>query len=478
MTRLIFSSAAPLLTTAMLASACATGPYRVHKPKNTNAYVPLEKVTLQADDDYCKQICPKGKSSCQKTAASLEVVVDENRSEMYRLAYVEFDDQGLIWSPQQIDDGVAALTEIQEKGQSVILVSFVHGWRHNASVCDGNVKFFREVLGNVARLERGSAVKENRAARAVMGLYLGWRGRTAKGPSLAFNARKRGTERMGRGDLLWVLDRFSYQFKKPEETSPAAASQMITIGHSLGAAVLHNTVKTHIEREMLTQFSDTELTSPFGDLVVYINPAFSAIEYNNFYTQRRRYLGTKTLLLTLAVEGDSATRRAYPVSLGFMYGKGRYRHRDQRKRARTTLGNYPNYYTHNFVFPEENATRAPGQNQPTQSRPGPAEKRAIVENKRKVEQVREDRLANASSFEELIEVRKTDNNILPLVSGKLVPVNDDISNALCEPFVVVYDKHQLLMGDHNDIFTPSMQLFLTEYLTLLKSPTSCPRPEE
>src|SRR5580692_6940921 len=64
----------------------------------------------------------------------------------YELAIVEFDDQGRCYDRGQMDavakriDALAA--DAEQPGQDVILVVFVHGWKHDARSDDENLSAF------------------------------------------------------------------------------------------------------------------------------------------------------------------------------------------------------------------------------------------------------------------------------------------------------------------------------------------------
>ncbi|WP_143749633.1 hypothetical protein [Mesorhizobium sp. WSM3879] len=48
----------------------------------------------------------------------------------YDLAILEFDDQGWLYDPRQVDELASSLAANQH--QSYVVVAFIHGWRHNA----------------------------------------------------------------------------------------------------------------------------------------------------------------------------------------------------------------------------------------------------------------------------------------------------------------------------------------------------------
>ena len=121
-----------------------------------------------------------------------------------------FDDQGQLRDPAQLDRAETLVLEEAggSNGPGAVVVVFVHGWRHNASVCDENVVCFREVLTGLDNLERLQAAASGYEPRRVVGVYLGWRGLTAKMPGpreMTFYKRKAAAHRIGEGDVLDVF---------------------------------------------------------------------------------------------------------------------------------------------------------------------------------------------------------------------------------------------------------------------------------
>src|ERR1700693_5193044 len=56
----------------------------------------------------------------------------------YLLGVVEFDDQGWFRDREQQERLFNKLEEIGQQ-QDMIIVTFVHGWKHNADFCDSNM---------------------------------------------------------------------------------------------------------------------------------------------------------------------------------------------------------------------------------------------------------------------------------------------------------------------------------------------------
>jgi hypothetical protein len=75
----------------------------------------------------------------------------------YSLAFIEFDDQGELWAPSQLDRALNHLERLNQSEDGIALVLFVHGWNADASPREekegpGTVYRFRALLD---RLDRG-----------------------------------------------------------------------------------------------------------------------------------------------------------------------------------------------------------------------------------------------------------------------------------------------------------------------------------
>lgn len=360
----------------------------------------------------------------------------------YVLGIVELDDQGQLHDRKQLD---AVLREIEGHENPLVEV-FVHGWKHNASAGDRNLEEFRRLLVRAAAqerritggyasmtsdavpaLERGDqrafeqeleqlgrprsnlpseeqldiwkqvrkrpefqAMVAAQRPRAVVGVYIGWRGGSLAVPGLenaTFWGRKNASDKVGEGAVteillrLDLLTRFkSEQLRRkmfdftealnapqdgriPDLTPQGLPSQLIVIGHSMGASIVHTAVSQILMERYLQSCYEPLVPNEagctvrgFGDLVLMINPAFEAIRFEAMssllaHDASTRFSARQTpVFAILTSEADSATRIAFPLgrSVSTVLEKERS-DQDQSAKNKTAIGHYAAYRTHTLA---------------------------------------------------------------------------------------------------------------------------------
>ena len=67
--------------------------------------------------------------------------------DIYRLGFIEFDEQGDFWDREQLRKTVQA---IRDTGRPVLLVTYIHGWQNNSNPNDADdVSQFRGLLARL-----------------------------------------------------------------------------------------------------------------------------------------------------------------------------------------------------------------------------------------------------------------------------------------------------------------------------------------
>ena len=299
--------------------------------------------------------------------------------DQFSLAFVEFDDQGDFWSRDQL---VALQQMLQEESNrddtdGLIIVTFVHGWKHNAQVCDENVSCFREVLNGIANVESLRAIRSFNSGgsdvpRRVVGVYVGWRGLSITTPIIketSFYARKAAAHRVGGGEVIELVTRLElWRDSLNGRENVVNTSRLITVGHSFGAAVTYGAVSKVLHERLAESTLSNQQSlkvSGFGDLVVLVNPAFEASIYagiHNIAANRASFPNEqRPVLAVVSSETDTATGVAFPIGRFFSTMFEKTSSDAQKKALRTTLGNYEPYRTHdaNVASQEARSTLLP-----------------------------------------------------------------------------------------------------------------------
>jgi hypothetical protein len=385
----------------------------------------------------------------------------------FLLGFIEFDDQGQLWDRRQmwaVIDKFAA----ESSSRDLLMVVFVHGWKHSAQPYDGNIETFRAVLAGLSSAEKQISEITGQPQRRVAGVYFGWRGASITMPvlkELSFWNRKKTAQKVGKVGVTEVLDRLE-QIRRAKDRVDGGTSrtQLVAVGHSFGGALVYSALASDLGSGFVHTLGPDGTVSDvagFGNLVVLINPAFEALLFaplSDMSTERGTYFGSQLpVLAVLTSEADSATRYAFPMgrALSTFLEKERIITRynavsrtdetiDEEDANRKAVGHFEPYRTHR-LYPTGEATR---ERAPTL---------AAADSFARLQQFGEswvsDKPGSKISFESVMLERTTDS------AGR-------------NPYLVIYVDKQLIR-DHNDIADWRIINFI-EQLILLSSQ----RPEE
>lgn len=251
----------------------------------------------------------------------------------YTLGFVEFDDQGEPWSPRQTERVIAVIEEANRAKNGAVVMVFVHGWKNNASPeqeqQDGYaLNGFNRLLTETVQGLRASYPT---TPPQVVGVYVGWRGKSAKTLEVfSFYGRRRAASRVAgtaaTGTLFEIL---AVANQNPE-------SRVMLVGHSFGGLVVEEVV-SDVMAGVLLGAPGPEAEFP-ADLVVLLNPASPAVYAKQLVdllirkgitlyrvdANGKRY--ERPLLVSITSVADTATRVAFPI--GNMLGTLGRRYRD------------------------------------------------------------------------------------------------------------------------------------------------------
>jgi len=199
----------------------------------------------------------------------------------YELAVVEFDDQGRCHQRGQMDKVADRLDMIREQGGDVILLAFVHGWKHDARSDDPNLLSFCWILERTSEHERSTA---SGTPRKVMGVFVGWRGLSVHGfagiaDDSTFWGRQEAARRVATGSIRELFGRMRHY--RNSRVKHKGSPLLVVAGHSFGGMILFSALAQSL---IECASSPTQNIAPsFADLVLLINPAIEGARYLPIY---------------------------------------------------------------------------------------------------------------------------------------------------------------------------------------------------
>jgi hypothetical protein len=240
-----------------------------------------------------------------------------NQSVTYSMAFLEFNDQGQLREPLQWEALKHELTA--PTNQSLTVLVYVHGWRHDAHVGDSDVRRFHTLTSLTANY----ANQDGRKPSKTIGIYIGWRGRVIDehadhektsplrdGMAIpTILSRKPASDSIAKPIGQQILD-----IEKLVKGAKLDAShrKLIVYGHSLGG----NIVIQGLSETIAKRISEPEPGQPIGgvgDLVVLLNPAsqarhFFTVQQSAFSTKLPEYSSPYVVSLTAAKYYDRLTK--------------------------------------------------------------------------------------------------------------------------------------------------------------------------
>lgn len=297
---------------------------------------------------------------------------DSPDSGEYFLSFVEFDDQGWFADRAQMDALLALLKDLKEKNRKTLIYVYAHGWKHNASACDNNVVCFSRLLERLDLAEKKLFTDEHtkEEKRAVVGVYVGWRGLPFGSAfnNLSFWSRKDTAARVGRGGVFELLTRLNdyRDSRQAGETMDSPGTQLIITGHSFGGLVVYSALSHALMERAARTTTDTNDTrydeaKSFGDFVMLVNPAFEGSLYEPlFHIATNRCYGKtqQPVMMIVTSDADSATRVAFPIGRGLSTIFQHAKSPAQRESILKTIGHDPRYVTHDLTDESDSGEEA------------------------------------------------------------------------------------------------------------------------
>jgi hypothetical protein len=286
----------------------------------------------------------------------------------YKLGFVEFDDQGWFWDPNQVT-AVEQMIQTEagfghpDNPQGIVIVVFVHGWKNNAAADDTNVITFRRAL---EYLDSAEQAQTNHAPRKIVGVYAGWRGLSATWEpckELSFWERKNTAHKIGNSgaltELLVDLEKQQQDSNAKWLAANAPRTELIIVGHSFGAAAVYSAIADIVTRQFVDTVGRGQPLKPLGDQVILLSPAFEASRHYNLNQMAcsiSQYpTNQRPVLSVFTSRGDWATHYFFPLGRFFSTVFEKNRDAKQRQANRETIGWFRPFITHDLVY-NTNAT--------------------------------------------------------------------------------------------------------------------------
>jgi hypothetical protein len=202
------------------------------------------------------------------------------RTTFYKIGFIEFNEDGTLVDPAQ-HQKVLALIDSEKKGApggKIISFVYVHGWKNNADQAapGGEAKDVERFSTALADLGYRARLAHPEQPVPVLGIYIGWRGKTLKGPSfftfLSYWSRRNTANRVGNGTTLPdVLNSVIERTNAGSDTS-----RVMLVGHSFGARVLEHAIEHGVTLYDEETVRKGTIVRPRVDLVLYVNSANDA----------------------------------------------------------------------------------------------------------------------------------------------------------------------------------------------------------
>jgi len=304
---------------------------------------------------------------------------------------IQIDDYGQFWDSSA---PIRALNRIDElsKTTNVIVLLFVHGWHHDAAPDDENLRDFALSVADTRKRLIDRSNPESRVYResrksltdtealSVVSIYVGWRGRSLPGvlDYTTFWGRKAAAERVGEGDLRQFLGQLNALYRESRVRRTNGSTRkffgLVSFGHSFGGQVLFRSVAFEIERELLAMTGGAMKANGvqkqvvdllgFGDLVVLVNPAFEALQFERIWRLSRELeFGQKQnpIMLVVSSAGDIPRQVLFPAgrNLDAFFLRPDFRP-GQRALWTEALGEYKPFRTHSVDVTLNSSQLTPG----------------------------------------------------------------------------------------------------------------------
>ena len=301
------------------------------------------------------------------------------RHENFDLAVAEFSERGNAFNQNYIDDVLAQIRSYAE-GDGVILITFVHGWKHNANELDPNLLDFKLALKGIAgQLDEMFNANKSLKKRRLVGLYIGWRGASIKAPllkELTFWDRKAVAQEVGKGGVTKLLLELAKIDEGTPENRNNGKNVLVVVGHSFGGAIVVSALSEVLTERNLFRTETRNYGAVLGDSVIVLNPAIEANQALSLVEAAIKSSYPEDqhpMLVSISTDADGATHKLFPIgqTVGLLltwkqadltrnyyidrkHGNASIPLKEEHLDA-TTVGNFAPYLTHRLKIDKRQA---------------------------------------------------------------------------------------------------------------------------
>lgn len=241
-----------------------------------------------------------------------------------KIGFIEFNDDGHLFDPSLMQSVLSKIENIEERSErNLMLVVFIHGWHHNASDEDNNVKKFKEFLKQLQ--EEENLLSENKESlvgnsREVVGLYIGWQGKSNVDipviEDFSYKSRKLTGLKTGELGVSKIFDELGKIRNSNDK------NRLILVGHSFGAGVLYSAIEAKLKTNLNTSSTNSEKI--FGDMVILLNPAIEAEKFTTVHQllnkNEKNFNDCQPLLMaSFTSKGDKALGDYFPKGMKLFF---------------------------------------------------------------------------------------------------------------------------------------------------------------
>ncbi len=250
----------------------------------------------------------------------------------YHLAFLEFgEDGGFAADPDPRSLHARQLADLRRHlaaQPQTYLITYVHGWRHDARAGDADVRDLQLLAAYARSFLDQRCRKTGRYCKAeVTALYVGWRGAsvdeslgaiTKPAAILSFVTRKPQSETVAPFviDALRLIETDLRDQDRKAGRTGIDRNRMLVLGHSAGgnlllSGLLDDPSGQTVEKAIAAQVPGAPLEAPLGDLVVLLNPAAESTKWARIQNAVHR----REAALDLAdCQNQSRTQPLFPLN--------------------------------------------------------------------------------------------------------------------------------------------------------------------